>query len=95
MTWVLLWAKNVLKQYLTFIIPIYAKYTEGLWGQEVSSAAQLVSQSCMHACGYVYDRNVFSSWEDWKLIMHMFDVYDRSVSSSSSQTAHLVMLFFS
>ena len=43
-------AKN--EQYLTSLNPIYAKYTEGLRAEEVSSAAQLGNgfpcQSCMH-----------------------------------------------
>ena len=41
-------ANNELKQYLTSSNPIYAKYTEGLWVEEVNSAAQLGSQSCTH-----------------------------------------------
>ena len=49
-------AKNELKQYLTSINPICAKYTEGLWADEVNSAAQLGSQSCMHMID-IYDRN--------------------------------------
>ena len=32
-------AKNGLKQYLTSINAIYAKYTEGMWAKEVTSAA--------------------------------------------------------
>ena len=46
-------AKNELMQYLTSINPIYAKYTEGLWAEEVNSAAQLGNASVpvMHACG--------------------------------------------
>ena len=46
-------AKNELEQYLTSINPIYAKYTEGLWANEVNSAAQLGNASvpAMHACG--------------------------------------------
>ena len=46
-------AKNELTQYLTSINPIYAKYSEGLWAEEVNSAAQLGNASVpvMHACG--------------------------------------------
>ncbi len=49
-------AKNELEQYLTSINPIYAKYTEGLWAEEVNFAAQLGSQTCMHMVD-IYDRN--------------------------------------
>ena len=31
--------KNELKQYLTCINPIYAKYTDGLWAEELTSVA--------------------------------------------------------
>ncbi len=41
-------ANNELKQDLTSSNPIYAKYTEDLWVEEVNSAAQLGSQSCTH-----------------------------------------------
>ncbi len=34
-------AKNGLQQYLSSINPIYAKYTEGLWANEVNSISQL------------------------------------------------------
>ncbi len=46
-------AKNELKQYLSSINPMYAKYTECLWAKEVNSAAQLGNASVpvMHACG--------------------------------------------
>ena len=46
-------AKNELQQYLTLLIPICAKHTEGLWAQEVNSAAQLGNTSVpiMHALG--------------------------------------------
>ena len=46
-------AKNELQQYFTSLNPIYAKYTEGLWAEEVNSAAQLGNASVpiMHACG--------------------------------------------
>ena len=45
-------AKNELQQYLTSLNPLYAKYTEGLWVEEVA-AAQLGNASVpiMHACG--------------------------------------------
>ena len=49
-------AKHELKQYLTSIDPIYAKYTEGLWAEEVKVAAQLGSQSYMHMVD-IHDRN--------------------------------------
>ena len=46
-------AKNELKQYLSSINPLYAKYTECLWAKEVNSTAQLgyASVPVMHACG--------------------------------------------
>ena len=46
-------AKNELKQYLTSINPIYAKYTEGLWANEVKSISQLgnASLTILQACG--------------------------------------------
>ena len=61
-------AKNEHKQYLTSINPIYAKYTEGLWAEEVSSSAQLESQSCMHMVD-IYDRNVSSFSKSAPLVM--------------------------
>ena len=61
-------AKNELKQYLTSINPIYAKYTEGLWAEEVNSSAQLESQSCMHMVD-IHDRNVSSFSNSTPLVM--------------------------
>ena len=46
-------AKNELKQYLTSINLIYAKYTEDVWAEEVDSAAAW--KPIMHAYGDVYD----------------------------------------
>ena len=45
--------KNELQQYLGSINPIYAKYTEGLWANEVNSVSQLGNASLpvMQACG--------------------------------------------
>ena len=46
-------AKNELKEYLTSINPIYARYTECLWANEVNCVAQLGNASLpvMHALG--------------------------------------------
>ena len=46
-------AKNELQQYLISINPIYAKYTEGLWANEVNSISQLgdASLTVLQACG--------------------------------------------
>ena len=46
-------AKNDLQQYLSSINPIYAKYTDGLWANEVNSVSQLGDASLMvlQACG--------------------------------------------
>ena len=46
-------AKNELKQYLSSINPIYAKYTEVLWASEVNSISQLgdASLTVLQACG--------------------------------------------
>ena len=46
-------AKNELKDYLSSINPVYAKYTECLWAKEVNSAVQLGNADVpgMHACG--------------------------------------------
>ena len=46
-------AKNDLQQYLSSINPIYAKYTEGLWANEVNSISQLgdASLTVLQACG--------------------------------------------
>ena len=46
-------AKNELKQYLSSINPLYAKYTEGLWASEVNSISQLgdASLTVLQACG--------------------------------------------
>ena len=46
-------AEDELKQYLTSINPMYAKYTARLWAEEVNSAAQLGNASLpvMHAFG--------------------------------------------
>lgn len=46
-------AKNELQQYLTSINPIYTKYTEGLWANEVNSISQLgdASLTVLQACG--------------------------------------------
>lgn len=46
-------AKNDLQQYLSSINPIYAKYTEGLWANEVNSVSQLgdASLTVLQACG--------------------------------------------
>ena len=46
-------AKIELKQYLSSINPIYAKYTEGLWASEVNSISQLgdASLTVLQACG--------------------------------------------
>ena len=46
-------AKNELQQYLIYINPIYAKYTEGLWANEVNSISQLgdASLKVLQACG--------------------------------------------
>ncbi len=41
-------ANSELKQYLSSSDPVYGQYTEGLWVEEVNSAAQLGSQSCTH-----------------------------------------------
>ena len=46
-------AKNELQQYLSSINPMYAKYTEGLWANEVNSSSQLgdASLTVLQACG--------------------------------------------
>ncbi len=46
-------AENELQQYLSSINPIYAKYTEGLWANEVNSISQLedASLTVLQACG--------------------------------------------
>ena len=46
-------AKNELQQYLSSINPIYAKYTEELWANEVNSISQLgdASLTVLQACG--------------------------------------------
>ena len=46
-------AKNELELYLSSINPMYVKYTEDLWAEEVNSTAQLgnASVSVLHACG--------------------------------------------
>ena len=46
-------AKNELQQYLSSINPLYAKYTEGLWANEVNSVSQLgdAPLTVLQACG--------------------------------------------
>ena len=46
-------AENELQQYLSSVNPIYAKYTEGLWANEVNSISQLgdASLTVLQACG--------------------------------------------
>ena len=46
-------AKNELLQYLSSINPNYAKYTEGLWANEVNSISQLgdASLTVLQSCG--------------------------------------------
>ena len=47
-------AKSELQQYLTSINPIYTKYTEDLWANEVNSISQKLgdaSLTILHGCG--------------------------------------------
>ena len=46
-------AKKELQQYLACINPIYAKYSENLWANEVNSISQLgdASLTVLQACG--------------------------------------------
>ena len=46
-------AKKELQQYLTCINPIYAKYAENVWANEVNSISQLgdASLTVLQACG--------------------------------------------
>ena len=46
-------AKQELQRYLTCINPIYAKYAENLWANEVNSNSQLgdASLTVLQACG--------------------------------------------
>ena len=48
---------RAVEQYLSPINLIYTKYTEGLWTEEFSSAAQLGSQSCMYGW-YIWQKRV-------------------------------------
>ena len=72
-------AKYELQQYLTSINPLYAKYTEGLWANEVNSISQLgdASLTVLQACGVenpVHGGNIIAQSNGpgkWSFVSHI------------------------
>ena len=72
-------AENELQQYLSSVNPIYAKYTEGLWANEVNSISQLgdASLTVLQACGVenpVHAGNIIAQSNGpgkWSFVSHI------------------------